>query len=198
MTANERIKAAKAIAITAEVCGRTLSEPAVELMILELSGYELKDVLNALRQCCRQCKRGLFSLADIIERLPRGLEGMDADQAWEIALNSELWNERVTAVVPQAVFAAFPFAIWAAGDKVGARMAFKSAWDRCVSEYGMEYGITLGYDAEGRAPVIESALRDGVISLEQACHALPEHDFTEFRHMIESKPAKALAPAAIG
>ena len=195
MTTSERIKAAKAIAITAEVCGRNLSQPAVELMIVELSEFELKDVLKALRQCYRECKRGLFSLADVIQRLPGRPEDMAADEAWGIALNSELWNERVTAVVPQAVFAAFPFPIWAAGDKVGARMAFKSAWDRCVSEYGMEYGITLGYDAEGRAPVIESALRDGVISLEQACHALPEHDFEQEGMLIESKPAKALAPA---
>ena len=194
MTARERTKAAEAIAVTAEVCGRELSEAAGKFMLSELSEYRLPEVLEALRQCCRECKRGLFSLADVIERLPGRPEDMTADEAWGIALRSQLWDEWQTTVLPVAIQAAFPLEIWNEGDKVGARMAFKAAWERCVSDHGMDPRISLGYDSDTRASVIESALKDGIVSIDQARHALPGHDFIDDGRQIESKRTNELSP----
>ena len=60
----------QAIALTAEMVGRKLSPEAIAAMTMELSERPRQEVLNALRQCCRECKDGRFSLANVLERMP--------------------------------------------------------------------------------------------------------------------------------
>ena len=76
-------------------------------------------------------------------------------------------------VVPRAIFQAFPFSIWAAGDKIGARMAFKDAFPAAQETYGMGCIVSEGCDPDGREPAILEALRRELIPNLMAQQLLP-------------------------
>ena len=87
-----------------------------------------------------------------------------------------LWDENRTVVVPKAVFAAFPFAIWAAGDKVGARVAFRERYPERLAEHGQAVHVSLGWDATQREPTVREAVESGRLSRAQAQAVLPHLD----------------------
>ena len=80
--------------------------------------------------------KGRLSLAVIIERLDAN--GLGVDAAWELAVRARLWDDDATIVIPAAIIQAWPHALWKAGDKVGARMAFKDAYPERLDDCGDE------------------------------------------------------------
>ena len=70
------------------------------------------------------------------------------------------------------------------GDEIAARMAFKecyqrlcqSARDRCTP---VSWSVSLGWDAQGREPVIRAALERGRLTAQQATVYLPNFEATE-------------------
>ena len=153
---------ARGLAVTAEVCGSELSEGAIAVMVEELATYEPEDVSEALRRVMVEHK-GRLSLAVIIERLDKA-KGLGVDAAWELAVRARVWDNDITVVIPSAIIQAWPYALWSAGDKVAARMAFKAAYPQRLAEMGDEVFVSLGYDPEGRIQAIEEAARNGVIT----------------------------------
>jgi len=91
-----------------------------------------------------------------------------ADEAWATALASRdeadtvVWTEETA----QAFAACRP--VLALGDEVGARMAFKAAYDRLVAAARREHRptawqVSLGWDQERRQKVVASAVQQGLL-----------------------------------
>ena len=188
MNDKQKQNIARGLALTAEVCGSQLSEGAITIMAEELASYEEEEVSTALKRVMRE-HTGRLSLAVIIERLEEG-KGLGADAAWELAVRSRIYDNAITLVIPQAIIQAWPYALWEAGDKQGARMAFKSAYPERLAQYGDEVFMSLGWDSEGRRTAIEEAVRNGVITQARANALLPERK--QQRKLEDQATAKAL------
>ena len=151
----------RGLGVTAELMGTPLSTDALEVMANDLIDVAERegDIAVALVRCRREHK-GRLTLAAVIDRLPGRPQGADA--AWDTAVRARLWDESISVVLPRAIFTAFPLSIWNHGDKVGARMAFKDAYPAALERHGGAMTVSLGEDAEGHAPCVLEALRNGL------------------------------------
>ena len=172
----DRERIADAIAKTAEYVGRTMSPATIASMAADLGEYDTQDVLHALKRCWRELKVR-FSFADILERIPQ--RGLSVEQAWNIAIEARIWEDGHTIVIPEAIMTAFPLSLWNEGDKVGSRMAFKEAYPKMLEEYGEKVMVSLGFDAEGREPALQEAVRRGLLPAAHAQVLLPHATFTD-------------------
>ena len=158
-----------------------------------LRDHDLKDLSAAMAAHMRDPKAGKFmpKPAEIIAKLP-GQQAPGADAAWDVALKSRPWEEEATCILPSAVFHSFPFHVWASGDPVAARMAFKDAYPAMVEKYGDEVEVSLGHSAVDREPAIMDAYRAGLITSFQAKVALP-HMADEIESLAGPAPTLELA-----
>ena len=164
---NERVVGA--IGLTDEAMGGSLSKAAIKLIAGDLAEYPEVDVLHALERVRRE-HHGRLTIAAIFERLRNAPRTMTSDEAWSLVLQKEPWNEERTCVLPQAALTAWWAAadVYRAGDRIGARMAFKGAWPAAVAEHGDAMAISEGWDREDRARAIEQAVAEGLLTVEQA------------------------------
>lgn len=168
----------RAIAITAEITGASLTAAAIAVMTKDLlDAHGEESVLRALARCRRELSRPLTSGA-VFERLAEDDGRPGADEAWALALSAAddaetvVWNQEIQ----QALAAARP--ILDAGDKVGARMAFRDAYERIVRENREsrlvpEWSVSLGWDKARRKEAVEMAGRKGLLSSSQVAALLP-------------------------
>lgn len=136
------------------------------------------DVIDvAIRAHQNDPDRGRFFplVADIRAKIP-GQAKLTADEAWAVCLKS--MDEVVTVVVSDVIMSARAVAlpIWDEGDKFGARMAFKDAYDRILADHGGQQGwyISLGYDKRSREEVVLQAVQAGMIDMGSAIALVPE------------------------
>ena len=170
---SSKIEITQALVVTAEILGTELSEAALSVMANDLAAHPEADVIAALVRCRREIKYRL-TLADILERLPDDISPaavpINIDAAWDMAVRLlGSLTEDQTVVVPEAIMQSWPSAIWEAGDKVGARMAFRAVFpDRRNSlRCGEKWIASLGQNRGGReAPLLEARM-DGRLSPEQ-------------------------------
>jgi hypothetical protein len=148
---------------TAEAIGSQITPAAAALMANDLAGYSAQDIALALSEVRRTAK-GRLVVGDILRVLSASDGRPGRDEAWAIALSSADEDDTVvmTDEIQLAMSAARP--VLDAGDKVGARMAFMSAYDRFVDEARREAApvnwlISLGYDASRRDIAIERAVQ---------------------------------------
>lgn len=185
---NLKIEIAKAVAVTAELTGTLLSEMALEVMVEELAVHDLASVLNALNRCRRELN-GRLTLASVLERLDTGLPS--ADEAF--ALMAEAWrNEALTVVVPKiALDCSGPAAnLFCSGDKTGARMAFRDAYNRAAAEAlakggKVQWGVSQGHDREQARKALMQGYREGKLSRELLETRLPSEAVAE-RHEVRT------------
>lgn len=161
----------EAVTATAEVMGQQMAPTAIALIAEDLAEYPIADVDKALRRVRRECQR--FSLAAVIERLPNGWPG--PEEAWA----SFPKRDEDTGVVTQEALHAWSIAepLWEDGDKVGARMAFKEAYQEAVAQSDRrspQWQVSLGWDVKGREEPIKRAIEQGLISHERVQHMLPQ------------------------
>lgn len=166
----------EAVAVTAELCGRTFSEPAARVFVADLSGYPERAVIAALGKCRREV-RGILTVQDVVSRIDDGRPG--PEEAWSLMpfdeAQSVVWSDEMA----RAFGVAGP--LLAQGDKVAARMAFKEAYVRMVAEARdagrtVNWTPSLGHDPMGREAVLQAAVSAGRLTYEQAsniCPALP-------------------------
>ena len=154
---------------TAEVMGQQLTQGAALLMVEDLRDYSEPVLSGALRNCRRD--GGRLTVAAILKHAQAADGHPGKDEAWAIALSASDESETVvmTAEIRQAMAASGP--VLEAGDKVGARMAFMSAYERLVAAARADatpakWEVSLGYDAARRVTAIESAVRSKLISQE--------------------------------
>lgn len=165
----------EALAVTAEVCGTEFSKPAAMVMIARLQEYPLPAVMKALDRCQTEVT-GKLSLAAIVQRIDDGRPG--SDEAWATAI--EAHDESNTVVWTEETAKAY----WAAsslldsGDKIGARMAFRNAYEREVQNARHEgrqvkWTPTLGHDPDQREMAIMKARELNQLSDNYAKTLLP-------------------------
>lgn len=166
-----------AVAVTAELTGAELSEAALRVMASDLDAYPELDVLRALDRCRRELK-GRLTLAAVLERLEEADGRPGADEAWAIAISAQ--DECETVVWTDEISQAFAVArpILEARDKVGARMAFRDAYERITRESRAErapvrWSVSLGNDPERRASALSAAVALRRIEAGAAQHLLP-------------------------
>ena len=172
----KRAELKRALAVTAELTGTALSAAAVDVMVDDLQTYDTAAVLSALNRCRRELT-GRLSLAAILERIDTGLPS--ADEAF--GMLAEGWrNEELTVIVPEIAMTAAGNGAWelfAAGDKTGARMAFRDSYARLAADVvanggKVEWCVSRGYGwCRRRAiclPVIRSAWWTGCAMMKPA------------------------------
>lgn len=177
MREDQRKEFAEVMRATLEVYGSSLTRGAVETWWRLLEAYDLEHVKGALQE---HLTESVYppKPADVLSRLQQ-LDGHpDSDEAWRYALDAMsedatvLWTDEIA----QAKTAADP--IYAEGDRVGARMAFKAAYERAVREARQQgkaarWRVSPGHDALEREQKVQQAVEDGLISGEQAARLCP-------------------------
>ena len=166
----------EAVAVTAELCGRTFSEPAARVFVSDLSGYPEHAVIKALARCRKEV-RGVLTVADVIGRVDDGRPGVD--EAWAMLPRSEsesvVWTEEIAAAYGVCCGAL------ADGDIGAARMAFREAYKSRVDQarsdaVPVRWMPCLGWDQRGRESVLQKAVECGRLGREQAAGLLPYCD----------------------
>ncbi|MBV4518511.1 hypothetical protein KVG88_00415 [Pseudomonas sp. SWRI74] len=159
---------AAAICATAEAMGQEMNPGTAAMMAEDLCAYSVPVVKAALKACRFEVK-GKLAMADILQRVQAADGRPGKDEAWSIALCGHDESETVvlTAEIQQAMTAAD--SILRLGDKVGARMAFMSAYERLVAQARAEatpvsWSVSLGHNPVRRVTAIESAVRMQLIS----------------------------------
>lgn len=148
--------------------GKSLNADAKALFFRAMAQFPLPMVRAAMDAHVRDPDRGQYppKPADLMAQIvgqaaDDGRPG--ADEAWAIALTSR--DEAETVVWTQEIAAAFDICmpVLEAGDEVGARMAFKDAYNRLVNEarrdgYPVVWNASLGWDVERREIALHAAV----------------------------------------
>jgi hypothetical protein len=163
----------EAVAVTAELCGRTFSPAAAAVFVSDLSTFPDAAVLKALARCRKEV-RGVLTVADVVSRIDDGRPG--PDEAWAMLPRDEETTVVWTEEMRQAWAIALP--LLDADESIPARMAFKEAYVKAVSAardngIGPRWTVSLGHDVEGRTQVVKDAAEKGLISQEHAQALLP-------------------------
>lgn len=171
MLSSEELAAlACAVVSTAETLGQTLSANAARLIAEDLSDYPAMAIKGAL-QACRRELTGKLTLAAILQRVQAADGRPEPNEAWAIALAAA--DEYDTVVLTDEIQKAMAVSscVLEAGDKVGARMAFLSAYQRMVDAARAEkkhvhWNLSLGIDPTRRVEAVECAVRLGQLTQE--------------------------------
>lgn len=163
----------EAIAVTAELCGRTFSPAAARVFAGDLDGFPDAAILAALSRCRKEVK-GLLTVQDVVSRVDDGRPGVE--QAWAMLPHDENTSTVWTDEMAHAWGIAGPLML--EGDRVGARMAFKEAYTRAVADardqkLPPKWTPSFGRDPGGRQAAIEDAVRNKRLSLEHGVKLLP-------------------------
>lgn len=158
----ETAELSMAICATAETLGQVLSAPAAKLMAEDLAEHPMDVIANALWSCRRELT-GKLTLASILQRVQAADGRPGKDEAWAIAMttNDEFETVVLTDEIQLALAAAKP--VLDAGDKIGARMAFISAYERFVAQSRddakpVNWHVSVGFDASRRVQAVTKAV----------------------------------------
>jgi len=167
MHTNDNDKFGRLLAGVFEVYNRpTPSAEAMSVWWRILQPYPIEAVSQVFGQYTRSEPKFPPTPAQILVMLGEGSgdNRPEADEAWAIALRAT--DEAATVVwtdeIAQAMAAARP--VLAAGDEVGARMAFRAAYNRLVSDARgarrpVQWTASLGHDPEQRQRALEQAVQ---------------------------------------
>lgn len=169
-------KIMQAIAVTAELTGTQLSGDAMFVMAEDLLAYPLDKVLIALERCRRELK-GRLTQAAILERIDDGWQS--AEEAFNTLVagwESEHLSILTTHTAMHAAESAS--ALFNAGDKYRAGLAFQTAYERIVSEKKAkgiqpDWYVSAGLDKEQLAQLVTEAATTGKITNDYALALLP-------------------------
>ena len=114
------IELLQAVAVTAELCGRTFSEGAARMFVHDLAGFDEQAVMKALARCRREVK-GILTIQDVVSRIDDGRPGVE--EAWAMLPLDEAQSVVWSAEMAEAFGVAR--GLIDDGDRVAARMAFK-------------------------------------------------------------------------
>jgi hypothetical protein len=169
------VEVLKAIAATAELTGTELSEAALLVFEADLSGFSDDQVLAALTRCRREL-RGRLTVADVIDRIATAGGHPSANEAWGLVLASLDESDTVVWTEQIAEAAGIAQPVLDVGDEVGARMAFRDAYDRILRERAdpPRWFPSLGSDPQRRSAALDRAARAGLLTQQQAAGLLPD------------------------
>ena len=156
----------------------------------ELTALTEQEVANGVREC-KKSKFPPTLPAFLTMCRPASVSAWPtADEAWATALKANDENETVTWTQEICDAWAVCRPVLKGGDQVGARMAFKAAYDRIVAQANAEgrspeWIISQGRDPEKRAMAVEAARTAGL---------LPAPVVEQFAPLLESR--KEFVPPA--
>lgn len=155
------------------------------LFFKAMAPYSMEQVSAALTAHIRDTKVGMFQptpahLISKIEKMAGGDGRPDADEAWAIAITSRDESDTVVWTAETAEAFAICAPILNLGDEVGARMAFKDAYNRLVSTARLtgkpaSWNVSLGWDAGKREAALERAHVAGLLSAPAVQTLLPNY-----------------------
>lgn len=161
--------------------GKPLPEPALLKTWWEiLAPYPLAVVAAAMAMYCDEEDRFEPKPVSIAKRCKQ-MDGRPTDdEAWAIALLSV--DESDTVVWTQETAEAFAICstVLRAGDEVGARMAFKDAYNRLVTAARLagkpaKWSASLGWDTSKREAAVAKAVSAGLLPAPAARAMLPNY-----------------------
>lgn len=163
----------KAVAVTAELCGRVFSEAAAEVFCGDLAGFPDEAVLRALARCRKEV-RGLLTVSDVVSRIDDGRPG--PEEAWAMMPFDESQSVVWTDEMAHAFGIALP--LLNDGDRVAARMAFKEAYTKALadardSRRPVAWTPSLGHSKDGRDSVLMEAVSRGRLTMDRAREYVP-------------------------
>jgi hypothetical protein len=163
----------EAVAVTAELCGRTFSPGAAAVFVSDLSTFPDDAVLKALARCRKEV-RGVLTVSDVVSRVDDGRPG--PEEAWAMLPRDEETTVAWTEEMRRAWAVALP--LLESGEDIPARMAFKEAYIKAVADArdsgaGPQWSVSLGLDPDCRAEVVNSAVDKGLISRDHGNLLLP-------------------------
>lgn len=169
----------EAVAVTAELTGTQFSAAAMKAMALDLmADHSEAAVLQALT-CCRRELSGRLTLSAVLDRIDQEDGRPRSSEAWGIAV--EAFDEAATVVLNDEIGEALAVArpVMDVGDEVGARAAFREAYDRVVRRnrsagVPVKWFPSLGHDPELRVDAIQLGQSRGRLTRAQAATYLPE------------------------
>jgi hypothetical protein len=166
----------EAIAVTAELTGTVISEPAAKVMAADLARYPEAQVLAALTRCRRELK-GRLTIADVLTRIDDGRPG--PEEAWAMLPQTEAQSAVWTAEMSEAFGTAYP--LIREGETIQARMAFLERYKtlcRDARDAGtpVRWSASLGHDPHGRESVLLEAQRQGRLPADHVAGLLPHRD----------------------
>lgn len=163
-----------AVAVTAELCGRTFSEPAARVFVSDLAAYPEEAVIKALARCRKEV-RGALTVQDVVSRLDDGRPG--PEEAWALLP----LDEDASAVWTDEMAAAWGVvrSVYESGDRTAARFAFKEAYIKRVNEARdagkpVNWTPTLGRCPFSRWRVLADAVAQDKLPLEYARQFEPQ------------------------
>lgn len=162
----------QAIAVTAELTGARLSEPAALVLAQDLATYPRPLVLDALRRCRRELRTRLTA-GEVIARIDDGRPGVE--EAWAMIPR----DESASVVWTEEMAQAYGVARHLLDDPVAARMAFKESYLRLVAaarDRGepAKWTPSLGHSKAEREAALLEAVERGRIAIEYARDLVPE------------------------
>lgn len=197
MTPEQVAQLALAITATAEVLGQSLTADAAEMMADDLADYAVAAVAGALKACRRELN-GKLTLAAILLRVQAADGRPGKDEAWAIAMttNDEFETVVLTDEIQLALAAAKP--VLDAGDKVGARMAFISAYERFVGQAREDakpanWYVSVGFDTYRRVEAIAKA-----VQMQRIPHEHGQKYLADMRVVPVTEDGRALAGLITG
>jgi hypothetical protein len=163
----------EAIAVTAELCGRTFTPAAAAVFAGDLDGFSDSAILKALSRCRKEVK-GLMTVQDVISRIDDGRPGVE--EAWAMLPHDENVSTVWTDEMAQAWGIALP--LLNDGDRIGARMAFKEAYAAQVAnardqKIAPKWTVSFGRDVSGRQAALIEAVRHKRLTVDHAVRLLP-------------------------
>jgi hypothetical protein len=164
---------AQEIAVTWELLNGPISDPAMKMLLRQLSEYDETALLKALARCRAECK-GRITPADIISRIDDGRPS--AEEAWAIA-DTARKDENATVVWTEEIAAAYG-TVRFMDDNIAARMAFKDAYkQRCdesrANKQPVRWTPSLGEYSWRQGPIFEAVIL-GRLSAFRARQLVPE------------------------
>lgn len=166
-----RSKVAKAITVTAMMCGgKTLPPEVVDAYIDRLARYSEDAIVGALTRCRDEVK-GHLAMRDIIERISDGRPS--PEEAWAMIPKSEdesvVWTDDIAAASAS---------VMDMSDRVAARMAFLDTYKRLTRESRTEgkpikFFLSAGRDKAGRVAATNKAVALGRLTPGEAMRLTP-------------------------
>jgi hypothetical protein len=151
-----------------EIHGRDLKETTTRIWWRLMRRYTLDQFSEAIGNLVATSKF-LPKPSEVIEQISG--RWMDANEAWAAFPK----DESETGAVNQAMRASWGAseALFYSGDTVGARMAFKAAYERYVKSAVLrgeteQFELSIGWDAEKRENGIRAAVNQKLITQDQA------------------------------
>jgi hypothetical protein len=136
----------------ASVYDKEIKEAQAKIFFNALAEYDFNAIEKSFNAHIRTSK--FFPTpADIIQNIPKPKLAchIGADEAWQLALKA--MDESNSVVLNEQIMKARECAmdVYWSGDKVGARMAFRDAYNRIILESPTpNWFVSLGFDKDGR------------------------------------------------